>query len=159
MIQQLCYSEIMNVTETWERARQIYGCNEKLGKEILLRMFERNHQTMEIFGLSTNVQDIRTNSRLQMGLLIHGSNFVGMLDGMFNLLGPDVDTLEQCISGLGIRHRKYGVQPSHFDDLNQVLYKLLHEILRDQWTREVQESWKTVMSSLSLEIMWAMAES
>lgn len=53
----------------------------------------------------------------------------------------DMDRLADYLAGLGRDHRKFGVQPEHFDLVGQALLATLRHFAGDAWTTEVQETW------------------
>ncbi|MEM8613465.1 MAG: globin family protein [Cyanobacteria bacterium P01_H01_bin.105] len=67
-----------------------------------------------------------------------------------NLTKPD--TLTNALKGLGTRHVKYGVIPSHYPMVGGTLIKTMATTLGDSWTPEVESAWIDAYSALT-EIM------
>ncbi|MEM9091800.1 MAG: globin family protein [Cyanobacteria bacterium P01_F01_bin.53] len=67
-----------------------------------------------------------------------------------NLTRPDV--LTNALKGLGTRHVKYGVFPSHYPMVGGTLLKTMAITLGDSWTPEVATAWTEAYSAIT-EIM------
>lgn len=53
----------------------------------------------------------------------------------------DLERLLPPLTALGKRHGNYGVEHHHFDSVGVALIKALGEILRDDFTAELQAAW------------------
>jgi hemoglobin-like flavoprotein len=56
-----------------------------------------------------------------------------------NLRKPDV--LTEALHGLGARHVKYGVLPTHYPMVGGAILKTFEEYLGPSWTPEVKQAW------------------
>lgn len=61
----------------------------------------------------------------------------------------DLDTLVPVIRQLGARHRKYGVQVSHYGAVAEALLWTLEQGLADAFTPQVRDAWVNVYSVLA----------
>jgi hemoglobin-like flavoprotein len=84
-----------------------------------------------------------------MGLLVHGLRMIEMLDSVLNLLGPDMDDLEQVLSGMGKRHAKMGVRKEHMESFGLAVRDALAEIMEDEWTDAMEDAWIEVLECLT----------
>jgi hemoglobin-like flavoprotein len=157
MLEDMNYSSISKVLESWELSRQKFGCPEEVGTMILLNLFDRAPETKTIFGFQIK-DNIEVNPMLRMGLLVHGTRMVEMLDSVLDLLGPDTDLLADVLSGLGRRHQKLGVQKAHFPLLGLALRDALAEIMNDSWTDAMEDAWMEVFDCLTEVITQGMEE-
>lgn len=155
MVKHMSYNDISKVLDSWELARQKYGCDEEVGTEIVLNLFRLDPTTKTIFGFRAN-QDIESNPLLRMGVLVHATRIVHMLDCVISLLGPDTDTLEEILSQLGERHKKHGVQKEHFAVLVTAVCQALGDIIGENWTDETHNAWKDIFGGMAEVIVESM---
>lgn len=124
-------------TESWELARRQQGNFEQVfGTIILLKMFEYEPQTKQVFGFAVDYnptpQELKDSGRLQIAMSI-----IQRLDAVLNMLGPDAEMVSwgcckklalcrnekiltcllfhviqvnEILDDLGKRHVKYGVK-------------------------------------------------
>jgi hemoglobin-like flavoprotein len=151
MLQDLGYTSIAKVLESWELSRQKYGSVEESGMMIMLNLFNRAPETKVIFGFQEN-DEIETSPKLRMRLMVHGTAMFRFLDSILALLGPDTDTIADVMAGLGKRHEKLGVKKEHFPLLGLAIRDSLSKIMVGTWTPSIDEAWKDVFDELS-EVM------
>jgi hemoglobin-like flavoprotein len=155
MVQLMSYDSIASVLDSWERARQKYGCDEEVGTEIILNMFRLDPQTKVVFGFRAD-QNVEGNPLLRMGVLVHAARIMNMLDCVLSLLGPDTDTLDEVLSQVGERHRKLGVKKEHFDVLTRATCTALKDIIGDDWTIATQKAWEDMLRDMASDITASM---
>ncbi len=61
----------------------------------------------------------------------------------------DLESLVPVVERLGVRHRVYGVQPSHFDTVGSALMWTLEQGLGEHFTPEVADAWANTYGLLS----------
>ncbi len=61
----------------------------------------------------------------------------------------DLDALVPVVRQLGVRHKIYGVEPSHYDTVGEALLWTLEQGLGDDFTPEVAEAWAETYGLLS----------
>ncbi len=155
MVKNIGYRSIARVLESWELARQKYGSVEELGTEILFHLFRAEPESKTVFGFKPN-QAIENHPLLRMGVLVHGTRIVDMLDGVLMLLGPDTELLEEILSQQGKRHERHGVKKEYFSLLGDAVRGAISEILGDKFTDEHDAAWRELFVELSAEIMKSM---
>ena len=64
-----------------------------------------------------------------------------------NLTKPD--TLTKPLYGLGTRHVKYGVLPSHYPMVGGTLLKTMSSMLREEWTPDVSAAWSEAYATIT----------
>ena len=148
MVKHMNYNDISKVLDSWERARQKYGSDEEVGTEIILNLFRLDKTTKTVFGFKEN-QNIESSPLLRMGVLVHATRIIHMLDCVISLLGPDTDTLEEILSQLGERHKKHGVKKEHFGMLVKAVCQALGDIIGAEWTDETHNAWKVIFGDVA----------
>jgi hemoglobin-like flavoprotein len=155
MVHDISYQSVSQVLESWELARQKYGTEEELGRKILLNLFRADPAIKEVFGFQRK-QDIESNPMLLMGVMVHGTRMVAMLDSVLALLGPDTELLEEVLGSLGKRHRRYGVKKEYFALMGAAIRDAIADIFGDLYSDADDKAWKEVFDAMSAEIVRAM---
>lgn len=70
----------------------------------------------------------------------------------------NIDTLAPAVQELGIRHKGYGVEDSHYDTVGEALLWTLEQGLGDAWNEELKSAWTDTYVLLS-GVMKSAAES
>lgn len=148
MVKEMSYGAIAKVIDSWELARQKHGCEEEVGTEIVLNLFRLDPTIKQVFGFQAK-QNIESNPLLKMGVLVHASRIMQMMDCIISLLGPDIDTLEEVLSQLGERHKKQGIQKEHFAVMGPAVCQSLGDILGDDFTEEARTVWIEMFDDLA----------
>lgn len=100
-------------TDTWEQARRSDDFEEKVGVMALLKLFELEPLTKQVFGIEA--EHTPTGDELKAsGNLHHAVRMFHMFDAALNMLGPDTETLNEILADLGKRHIGYGVSAVRF---------------------------------------------
>lgn len=86
----------------------------------------------------------------------HGDTIVSLFDTMFQLLGPDIEFLEEICQQVGERHKKMGVEKVFFPKMGLSLLHGLQETLGDRLTEVDKDAWRDVYKKISDEILRAM---
>jgi hemoglobin-like flavoprotein len=55
----------------------------------------------------------------------------------------DPSQLQPMLYNLGMIHQSYGIEPHHFISFGTALLYALHNVLKDKFTKEVEEAWHT----------------
>lgn len=133
------YSDVMNVTQTWDKAKATPKFEQVAGEEILTRLFTLEPKSREMFGFSDD-ENVTENPKFA----VHTKVIVGMLDMAISFLGPDLEPIEYELLDLGKRHIAYGVHESYFPVMERAVMYALEGILGDKLTREDRGSWQVV---------------
>ena len=97
------------LVETWDIARRTKNFNEVVGVMTLLKLFEIEPSTKTVFDY--RVDHTPTHEELkEFGHLGHAVRMFEMFDAALNMLGPDMETLNEILTDLGKRHIGYGVK-------------------------------------------------
>lgn len=146
------YKSVSVVIETFELARQRFGSGEKVGTNILLHLFKVDPTTKKVFGFELD-DDVEGDSRLQARLLVAGAGMIQMVGGVFHLLGPDADMMDDVLVDLGRRHKRLGVKKEYFAVFGEALFKTLSDLLQSHYTTAVDKAWREVFGGLSAGII------
>lgn len=85
--------------------------------------------------------------------VIFASRFVAMLDMAIDMLGPDMDMVEEQLQRLGVAHIGYGVMPKHYPLMGQAFTDTLKARLGKGFTQKQKDSWNTVYTFMSVSMM------
>lgn len=85
----------------------------------------------------------------------HADGIVNLLDSILQMLGPDVEFIEEILSQVGARHAKMGVNVSFFPFLGQSLIWSLQKTIGDEMTEDHCEAWEEVYDAISQQIVKA----
>ncbi len=97
------------------------------------RLFEVRPDTRSLFVKGEMRQ------RIKFTLMLH--ELVSHID--------DWEWIQEAVTPLGVRHRKYGVRPEHFEVVGEVLSAVLADVLSDTWTDADREAWTTLYQEVS----------
>jgi hypothetical protein len=158
MTQSVKYQSFSRVLESWEAAKQRYACAEEVGMAILIELFRVDASAKDLFGLSMwSIAEIERGPLLRMGLLVHGSQLVQILDAVLGLLGPDLDILEEIIQQHATILFDHGAKPKHFGSLHIAMRQALANIMGAAYSADTDLAWSEVMRATSETIVKAMA--
>ncbi len=85
--------------------------------------------------------------------IVFAKQFVGMLDMAIDMLGPDLEMVEEQLQQLGIRHIRYGVMPKHYPLMGKALLQTIENKLGDQFTDRHHDSWNAIYTFMSVSMM------
>lgn len=86
----------------------------------------------------------------------HGDVIVSFFESVFQLVGPDVEFLQEICQQVGERHKKMGIERKFFSKMGLALLHGLEVTLGDQMTKEDKDAWRDVYKEISDEILTAM---
>jgi hemoglobin-like flavoprotein len=133
------YSDVMNVTTTWDKAKRTPKFEQVAGEAILTRVFHLEPKARSMFGFSQD-EEVTENPKFA----VHSKVMVDMLDMAVSFLGPDLEPIEYELLDLGKRHIAYGVQPEYLPIMERAVVYALEGILDDKLTRDDRGSWQVI---------------
>ena len=133
------FDTISEVLDSWERVKSVENYRELVGVALFDRMFELAPEKCDVFPWKK--EDFE---RKDPKFLAFAKKFVRMLDIAIDMLGPDMDIVEEQMYDLGVSHQKYGVLPHHFDVMGQALEHTLQGILGSKFTPATKNAWRKV---------------
>lgn len=121
-----------------------------VGISLFERMFEiAPEQWSDVFQWSK--KDFEEKDEKAMTFI---KKFVKMLDMAIDMLGPDMEIVEDQLYELGTFHQRYGVTPKHFEMMGKSLIYTLKKILGEQkFGPKTEKSWKEIYSFMSLTMI------
>lgn len=153
MMDQIEYAQLSLVLETWDIARFRSNNNnfeQAFGMVVLNKLFELKPRAKKPFGYDEGEE------KGKKGTQIHAVAFAGLLNTVFQMLGPDLDFINDILEQLGRRHKAMGVSPSYFPYMGIALIHALEEFLERSLTKEERDSWTIVFEIISSKIIKAM---
>mmetsp|Transcript_3775 Transcript_3775/g.7743 ORF Transcript_3775/g.7743 Transcript_3775/m.7743 type:complete len:153 (+) Transcript_3775:75-533(+) len=144
----ISYEQIAVILETWDFARSSSkNFDEEFGMVALDRLFEIQPRAKKVFGNDKGEEVGRTHANL------HAKAFAGLFDSVFQLLGPDVEFIQEILQTVGQKHKAMGVSPSFFPFMGQALMFALEQYLGKALSEEQREAWEEVYETISNELV------
>ena len=149
MLADLTYEEIALVLDTWDEARLSSTGNfdANFGMVALEKLFDLQPSAKKVFGYDKG----ETVGSCQAQ--IHANAFTVLFDSVFQMLGPDVEFIQDILAQVGERHKGMGVCPSFFPFMGQALIHALESFLPSKLTEEQRDAWENVYDAVSNEIV------
>ena len=85
----------------------------------------------------------------------HAEGIVHLFDSILQMLGPDVEFIEDILSQVGSRHAKMGVNVSLFPFLGNAWVWAIQQDIGAELSNEHVEAWEEVYDAISGEIVKA----
>jgi hemoglobin-like flavoprotein len=155
MVNEISYSTISLVIESWEELRRLKNYEEEAGKMLFVRLFTKCPQAKVVFGFPLDVDPDSTELTQSKRFKMHSSYFIQMLDTALNMLGPDIELLTEIMLELGEKHVRYGVKPEMFPIMGDVLIATLEEALADGLNPTCKAAWTETYKALSSDMIRA----
>ncbi|XP_025422465.1 globin-like isoform X1 [Sipha flava] len=116
----------------------------ELASALVIRMFKENPEYISLFkrlkGLS--IDELQSNSQFKA----HASKVGGALGATIDHLDKP-EKLEELLTDIGIKHRKYGLSPKHFEVIRNVLIAIIAEAIGDT-DPELLDLWKSSLTGV-----------
>ncbi|KAL7565586.1 hypothetical protein ACA910_014298 [Epithemia clementina (nom. ined.)] len=81
---------------------------------------------------------------------VHTNTFPGFMDSFIQMLGPDVEFIEDIFEQVGKRHKDMNVKPSFFAFMGKALILTVEEYLKRPLTTAKQDAWEEVYDEISM---------
>ncbi|CAB9522579.1 Involved in oxygen transport in the brain. Hexacoordinate globin [Seminavis robusta] len=145
-------SHLLPQNDTWARIRRSPDFRREFGVSLFTRMFEFAPAVWGNFPWGRGVKE--GESPMQNKEFIpFAMRFVDMFDLAIDMLGPDVDWVEEQLQHLGAKHTSYGLMPKHYTLMGRSLLDTLEEKLGHAFTARHKESWHTIYTFMSVSMM------
>ena len=139
------FETVSEVYDSWERVKRIENYQEIVGVALFDRMFEMAPDEWGIFPWSR--EDFQNKDEK---FLTFAKRFIRMLSSAIDMLGPDMEIVEDQMYDLGAAHKRYGVTPKHFDIMGKALEHILEALLGNKiFTATTKKAWKSVYGFMS----------
>jgi len=133
------YNNVMDVTMSWARLKEIENYKDVAGESIFLSIFELRPEARTLFSFGAS-EIIKSNPQFWK----HAHTMVDMIDCAVAFLGPDLEPLEEDLLELGRRHVGYGVTPEYLPTMGYALFITLEKMLGNKFQKSDKESWQCV---------------
>eukprot|EP00977_Amphora_coffeiformis_P015934 scaffold4801_cov145-Amphora_coffeaeformis.AAC.1 len=157
--QEIDYGTVSRVLETWDSARRQYkdgNFEKEFGKLIIDKFVDLQPRAGKFYN---NDDMMMRHAESIVYLLVRvttDDSPLFMQDSILQMLGPDMEFLEEILDQVGVRHAKMGVSVSFFPYLGQALQWALTKTLgEDQMTDDHREAWDDVYDMISNDIVKA----
>eukprot|EP00980_Cylindrotheca_fusiformis_P006964 scaffold1469_cov119-Cylindrotheca_fusiformis.AAC.8 len=143
-------SENEIVVESWDKIKAIPNYPNIAGELLFRRVFELSPEVATLFqfaeGYITN-DDAMFKSNL---FLKHSTAVISSVTAAVNLLeAGDMDSLVSMLKDLGARHARFDLGEEHYNLLRESLLFTLEKMLGIAFSSRVKESWVTVYTTIS----------
>ena len=137
------YATVSRVLESWDASRRTCKSGD----------FEREFGKLLIDKFVELQPRSRTFYRSEAMMRSHADGVVHLLDSILQMLGPDIEFIQEILSQVGKRHAKMGVKPAFFPFLGKALIWALEKTIGEEMSDENREAWNIVYDSISEEII------
>ncbi|VVC25581.1 Globin,Globin-like [Cinara cedri] len=141
MARSLSSEQISELKKSWSKLARD-PC--RLASDLVIRLFKENPEYQSLFkrlkGLS--VDELASNSQFKVHASKVGASLVSAVDHL-----DKPDELEELLTDLGIKHKKYGLTPTHFQVIGDVLISMIAEAIGDT-EPELLNLWKSSLASV-----------
>ncbi|GAA5189529.1 FAD-binding oxidoreductase [Rugosimonospora acidiphila] len=110
---------------------------DKVGGYFYARVFLSNPQLRDLFPVQMDVQRTRLLSAI-----------VTAVQSI-----EDPDRFNEYLGSLGRDHRKFQVEPAHFDGVGDALVEALRIVAGDQWCSEYDQAWRDAYQAMAERMM------
>ncbi|KAG5266183.1 hypothetical protein AALO_G00250700 [Alosa alosa] len=114
----------------------------KVGIIMFVRLFETHPECKDVFFLFRDVEDLE-RLRTSRELRAHGLRVMSFIEKTVARL-DQLERLEHLALELGKSHYRYNAPPKYYGYVGAEFICAVQPILKDQWTPELEEAWKSL---------------
>lgn len=145
IIAPLIVEVVTEVCDSFEKIKRIPTWEELLSYQLFENMFELAPEQWDLFPFTK--KDFETKDAKFMAF---AKRFARMLDLAVQLLGPDMEVVEEQLGEIGLVHDRYGVKEGHYILMGKALDQTLHKILgRRSYTDKTKHAWTFIFKFMS----------
>jgi len=86
--------------------------------------------------------------------LAFAKRFTEMLDMAIDMLGPDLELVEEQLTQIGVMHIGFGVMPEHYPLMGEALVEVLEQKLgKDIFSAKQKMAWQTTFTFMSTKML------
>ncbi|XP_049452960.1 x globin [Epinephelus fuscoguttatus] len=136
--------QVQMIKESWKVIRDDIA---KVGIIMFVRLFETHPECKDVFFLFRDVEDLERlrNSR---ELRAHGLRVMSFIEKSVARL-DQLERLEALALELGKSHYHYNALPKYYSYVGAEFICAVQPILKERWTAELEEAWKTMFQYLT----------
>ncbi|XP_068194968.1 x globin [Antennarius striatus] len=131
--------QIHMIKESWKVIRDDIA---KVGIIMFVRLFETHPECKDVFFLFRDVEDLE-GLRSSRELRAHGLRVMSFIEKCVARLDQQ-ERLEALAVELGKSHYHYNAPPKYYSYVGAEFICAVQPILKDGWTAELEEAWKTL---------------
>ncbi|XP_052001458.1 x globin [Xyrauchen texanus] len=139
--------QIHMIKDSW---RVIQEDIARVGIIMFVRLFETHPECKDVFFLFRDVEDLE-RLRTSRELRAHGLRVMSFIEKSVARL-DQLDRLQILALELGKSHYRYNAPPKYYGYVGAEFICAVQPILKDKWTPELEQAWKTLFQYLT-EIM------
>ena len=148
--QKVAHSDIdfhvaFTVQDSWDLVTRIPNWEEVTGDIFLRRLFETSPQLQEIWGFGK----VRPSKLTGDKFVQKGVALLLAVDKAVDMLGPDLEPLEQKLFDLGRRHIQMGAEPEYWPLVGDALMYTLRKGLGANFTELEEEAWTIIYNFMA----------
>lgn len=132
-------TQIQMIKDSWKVIRDDIA---KVGIIMFVRLFETHPECKDVFFLFRDVEDLE-RLRTSRELRAHGLRVMSFIEKSVARL-DHLERLEALALELGKSHYHYNAPPKYYNYVGAEFIGAVRPILKDRWTSELEEAWKTM---------------
>ncbi|XP_029531165.1 neuroglobin-like [Oncorhynchus nerka] len=136
--------QIQMIKESWKVIQEDIA---KVGIIMFVRLFETHPECKDVFFLFRDVEDLEM-LRTSRELRSHGLRVMSFIEKSVARL-DQLDRLDVLGVELGMSHYHYNAPPKYYSYVGAEFICAVQPILKERWTPELEEAWKTLFLYLS----------
>ncbi|XP_056282162.1 x globin [Pseudoliparis swirei] len=136
--------QIQMIKDSWKVIRDDIA---KVGIIMFVRLFETHPECKDVFFLFRDVEDLE-RLRTSRELRAHGLRVMSFIEKSVARL-DQLERLEALAVELGKSHYHYNAPPQYYSYVGAEFICAVQPILKERWTAELEEAWKTLFRFVS----------
>ncbi|XP_070835212.1 x globin [Chaetodon trifascialis] len=136
--------QVQMIKESWKVIRDDIA---KVGIIMFVRLFETHPECKDVFFLFRDVEDLE-RLRSSRELRAHGLRVMSFIEKSVARLEQQ-ERLEALALELGKSHYHYNAPPKYYSYVGAEFICAVQPILKERWTAELEEAWKTMFQYLT----------
>ncbi|KAJ0008882.1 hypothetical protein NQD34_016297 [Periophthalmus magnuspinnatus] len=141
---QLSDAHIQMIKDSWKVIRDDIA---KVGIIMFVGLFETHPECKDVFFLFRDVEDLE-RLRTSRELRAHGLRVMSFIEKSVARL-DHLERLETLAIELGKSHYHYNAPPKYYNYVGTEFICAVQPILKDRWTSELEEAWKTMFQHVT----------
>lgn len=132
------------IRESWKILHEDIA---RVGIIMFIRLFETHPECKDVFFIFRDIDDLQ-ELKMSKELQAHGLRVMSFIEKSVARLSQE-DKLEQIAFELGRSHCRYSAPPKYYEYVGVQFISAVKPIVKENWTQEVEDSWKSLFSYLT----------
>ncbi|XP_053567815.1 neuroglobin-1-like [Bombina bombina] len=133
------------LVESWRLIQEDIA---KVGVIMFIRLFETHPECKDVFFLFRDVDDLQA-LRASKNMRAHGLRVLSFVEKSVARINHPM-RLQELVLELGRSHFTYNAQPKYYQYVGAEFIAAVRPILKENWTVDVEESWKSLFTYICL---------